>query len=124
VACTYIGTKFAHRTPPGTIVLRCFLGGADDAAVLQEPDDQIIAGVLDELRGIVNLAARPKFIRIFRWPRSMAQYTVGHHSRTAELHARLPGGLHVAGNAYSGIGIPDCIRMGKQAAAKIAQNRP
>jgi oxygen-dependent protoporphyrinogen oxidase len=51
----------------------------------------------------------------------MAQYTVGHPQRLAEIQARTPaaGGLHLAGNAYEGIGVPDCIRMGKQAAARI-----
>ena len=51
----------------------------------------------------------------------MAQYTVGHPAREAELEARVAEipGLHVAGNAYQGIGIPDCIRMGKAAAGRI-----
>jgi oxygen-dependent protoporphyrinogen oxidase len=120
IACTYVGTKFPHRTPPGTVVLRCFLGGADDAAILHESDERVIAGLLDELKEIVGLVARPRFTRISRWPRSMAQYLVGHEERIAELEARLPAGLHVAGNAYHGIGIPDCIRMGKRAAEQIA----
>jgi oxygen-dependent protoporphyrinogen oxidase len=123
VACTYTGTKFPHRVPPGSIVLRCFLGGAEDAAVLEESDGAIAAAVLEELREIVALAARPRFVRISRWPRSMAQYTVGHGERIAELERRLPAGLHVAGNAYHGIGIPDCIRMGKAAAEAIAAAR-
>jgi oxygen-dependent protoporphyrinogen oxidase len=67
------------------------------------------------------VTAPPRFTRIARWPRSMAQYTVGHPTREAELEGRLTQipGLHVAGNAYQGIGIPDCIRMGKAAAEKI-----
>jgi oxygen-dependent protoporphyrinogen oxidase len=106
--------------PPGTIVLRCFLGGSEDAAVLDESDDAIVASVLEELREIAGLRAAPRFTRISRWPRSMAQYTPGHDARVAELEQRLPPGLHVAGNAYRGIGIPDCIRMGKAAAEAIA----
>jgi oxygen-dependent protoporphyrinogen oxidase len=67
------------------------------------------------------VTAQPKFTRIARWPRSMAQYTVGHTVRQAELEARLAEipGLYVAGNAYRGIGIPDCIRMGRAAAEQI-----
>jgi oxygen-dependent protoporphyrinogen oxidase len=120
VACTYTGTKFPHRVPPGTIVLRCFLGGAADAAVLDESDEAVSGSVLEELRGIVGLRAEPRFTRISRWPRSMAQYTPGHQARIDELERLLPTGLHVAGNAYRGIGIPDCIRMGKAAAVRIA----
>jgi oxygen-dependent protoporphyrinogen oxidase len=55
----------------------------------------------------------------------MAQYTVGHQNRVAQIEARLrqTPGLHLAGNAYYGIGIPDCIRMGKQAAERITARR-
>jgi oxygen-dependent protoporphyrinogen oxidase len=121
VACTWIGTKFPNRVPEGKVVARCFLGGMEDAGVLQESDDVIIAAVLAELREIAGVTAPARFTRISRWPRSMAQYTVGHPAREAELEARVAQipGLHVAGNAYQGIGIPDCIRMGKAAAQKI-----
>ena len=123
VACTWVGTKFPHRAPAGTTMLRCFLGGMDDAAILGESDDAVTAAVLGELHEIVGFRAEPLFRRIFRWPRSMAQYTVGHPRRLAEIEARAAAipGLHLAGNAYQGIGIPDCIRMGKQAAETIAK---
>ena len=121
VACTWVGTKFSHRVPEGKVVARCFLGGMEDAGVLSEKDDAIQAEVLDELREIAGVTAPARFTRIARWPRSMAQYTVGHPAREAELEARVAQipGLHIAGNAYQGIGIPDCIRMGKTAAGKI-----
>jgi len=53
----------------------------------------------------------------------MAQYTVGHPARLAEIEARAAAiaGFQLAGNAYTGIGIPDCIRMGKQAAETISK---
>lgn len=122
VACTWVGTKFSHRVPEGQAVLRCFLGGAADEAILGESDETILATVLDELRQIMGITARPAFHRIARWPKSMAQYTVGHESRVKQIESRVAAtpGLHLAGNAYYGIGIPDCIRMGRQAAAGIA----
>jgi oxygen-dependent protoporphyrinogen oxidase len=121
VACTWVGTKFSYRVPEGKVVARCFLGGMDDAGVLGESDDAVTAAVTQELREIAGVTARPRFTRIARWPRSMAQYTVGHPAREAELEARLAQipGLYLAGNAYQGIGIPDCIRMGRAAAARI-----
>jgi oxygen-dependent protoporphyrinogen oxidase len=123
VACTWVGTKFSHRVPEGKIVARCFLGGAGDAAALDEPDDAIVAAVVDELREIAGVTERPRFTRIARWPRSMAQYTVGHPRRLAEIESRAAAipGLYLAGNAYTGIGIPDCIRMGRAAAESILQ---
>ncbi len=121
VACTWVGTKFSYRVPEGKVVARCFLGGMADAGVLAESDEAVIAAVTEELREIAGVTAPPRFTRIARWPRSMAQYTVGHPARQAELEARLAQipGLYVAGNAYQGIGIPDCIRMGRAAAEKI-----
>ena len=124
VACTWVGTKFSYRVPDGKIVARCFLGGMEDAGVLAESDDAIIAAVTSELREIAGIAARPHFTRISRWPRSMAQYTVGHPQRLAELQARAAAipGLYLAGNAYTGIGVPDCIRMGKSAAEAVLKD--
>jgi oxygen-dependent protoporphyrinogen oxidase len=121
VACTWVGTKFPNRVPEGKVVARCFLGGMEDAGVLNESDETVTAAVIDELRDIAGVTAHPRFTRIFRWPKSMAQYTVGHPGRVAEVESRVAAlaGLHVAGNAYQGIGIPDCIRMGKAAAEKI-----
>ena len=123
VACTWVGTKFSHRVPSGTTLLRCFLGGMDDGAILSESDDAIISAVVNELHDIVGFRAAPAFSRIYRWPRSMAQYTVGHPARLAEIEARAAAipGFQLAGNAYTGIGIPDCIRMGRQAAESISK---
>ncbi len=121
IACTWIGTKFSHRVPDGKIVARCFLGGMEDAGVLGESDESIVSAVTAELGEIAGIAARPRFTRISRWPRSMAQYVVGHRARQTEVEARVAAipGLHLAGNAYYGIGIPDCIRLGRAAAEKI-----
>ncbi len=122
VACTWVGTKFSHRVPDHLAVLRCFLGGTDDSA-LAVSDERILRSLAQELRDLMGVAAQPAFHRISRWPRSMAQYTVGHADRVARLESilrRIPG-LYLAGNAYHGIGVPDCIRMGRQAGRLIAK---
>jgi oxygen-dependent protoporphyrinogen oxidase len=118
LGCTWVGTKFPYRVPEDKIVARCFLGGMEDAGVLAESDDAVVATVLRELQEIAGVTAPPRFTRVSRWPRSMAQYPVGHPERLAEMEARTRAiaGLYLAGNAYQGIGIPDCIRMGRQAA--------
>jgi len=120
-ACTYVGTKFLGRVPEDRIVLRCFFGGIGDAAILNESDDSLIAIAQDELRRMVGLTAAPVAHEIARWPQSMAQYTVGHAKRVEEIRARAAAipGLHLAGNAYEGIGIPDCVRTGRAAAKRI-----
>jgi oxygen-dependent protoporphyrinogen oxidase len=120
-ACTFAGTKFPHRAPPDRIILRCFFGGVGDEAILHEPDESVIAIARDELQRILHLTAFPIFHTVNRWPRSMAQYTVGHITRIREIKDRAAAipGLHLAGNAYDGIGIPDCVRTGRMAARQI-----
>lgn len=117
-ACTFVGAKFPCRVPDSHVVLRCFLGGAGQEAVLDRTDADLVETVQEELRGLLGWRAEPAFVRISRWRRSMAQYEVGHTARIARIEARLTTlpGLSLAGNAYSGIGIPDCIRTGRAAA--------
>jgi len=118
LACTYVGTKFPHRVPDGKLSLRCFFGGASDEAAVGESDETLIAAAGEELRRIIGLTAAPVYTAVSRWPRSMAQYTVGHAVRLKEIETRAAAipGLYLAGNAYTGIGIPDCIRTGRAAA--------
>jgi oxygen-dependent protoporphyrinogen oxidase len=116
-ACTWVGNKFSHRVPDDMVVLRCFMGG--DA--LKVDDESLVESAIAELHRIMGLEARPVFHSIARWPNAMAQYTVGHEKRLTELESILQNvpGLHLAGNAYRGIGLPDCVKLGKEAASKI-----
>jgi oxygen-dependent protoporphyrinogen oxidase len=116
--CTWVGNKFDYRVPANMVVLRCFLGA--DAMPLS--DEAVVDAARAELRSIMGLEAEPVFHNVARWPNSMAQYTVGHEKRIArieELVRRIPG-LYLAGNAYHGIGIPVCVRMGQEAATQIS----
>jgi oxygen-dependent protoporphyrinogen oxidase len=77
--------------------------------------------VREELRQILGLTADPLFTRVYKWKRAMAQYAVGHLElleRIEHLRRQLPG-LALAGNAYRGIGVPDCIRSGQEAAGQV-----
>lgn len=120
-AATFVGTKFPFRAPENRIILRVFMGGTSDEAILSESDENVIAIAREELRSILKLTTAPLTQFISRWPRSMAQYTVGHSKRIAEIKTRTAAipGLHLAGNGYDGIGLPDCIRTGRAAAKKI-----
>lgn len=121
LACTFMGTKFPYRVPEDKLSLRCFFGGRADADVLNETDEGMVQGAREELRRIIGLTAAPIHTIVSRWPQSMAQYTVGHADRLREIEQRTVAlrGIYLAGNAYTGIGIPDCIRMGRAAAGKI-----
>ncbi len=126
LACTFVHNKFPHRAPEDKGILRCFLGGARDEAVLALNDDEMLETVRRELRDLVKLEAPPIFARVYRWREAMAQYEPGHIARVAQIEKRVAEipGLALAGNAYHGIGVPDCIRSGSEAANKVAQLIP
>jgi protoporphyrinogen/coproporphyrinogen III oxidase len=108
-AGTWVNNKFDGRAPEDKILIRLFTTGAK-------------ADWRGEIREKLGITAEPLFVRESVWPHSMPQYNVGHGEKVRiieEMVRDLPG-LHLVGNAYSGIGIPDCIRMGKQVAARIA----
>jgi oxygen-dependent protoporphyrinogen oxidase len=121
LAATFVHNKFPHRAPADRAVIRCFLGGSKDEAVLKMSDDEILTLVQSELRQILGVSVQPLVCRVHRWKHAMAQYGLGHTARVARIGEQLAGisGLALAGNAYSGIGVPDCVRSGSEAAAKI-----
>ena len=123
LACTFVHNKFPHRAPPKKGILRCFLGGARDEAVLNLTDEEIVDTVRAELKETVKLEPRPMFERVYRWRGAMAQYESGHIARIARIENRVKEipGLELAGNAYHGIGVPDCIREGTNAANALLQ---
>jgi protoporphyrinogen/coproporphyrinogen III oxidase len=127
LACTFVQRKFLGRTPPGKAVFRAFLGGIRNESLMTEPDEALVAVVRRELSEIlgdkaVSASVEPEYTQVTRWRRAMAQYSVGHQDRIARIssHAATLPGLRLVGNAYDGIGIPDCIRLGRKAAKELA----
>jgi protoporphyrinogen/coproporphyrinogen III oxidase len=121
LAATFVHNKFPHRAPENRALLRCFFAGNNAEAVWSMTDDQIVGVVRNELQQILGLRAQPLFARVYKWKSAMAQYGVGHLERLERierLRERLPG-LALAGNAYKGIGVPDCVRSGRDAAMKL-----
>jgi oxygen-dependent protoporphyrinogen oxidase len=132
LASTFVHNKFPHRAPADRALLRCFVGGSRDEPVLDLPEAEILRIVGGELRQILGITAEPRFARVYRWRAAMAQYAVGHLDRLERiegLRRRLPG-LCLAGNGYRGIGVPDCVRSGQEAADQalaavgLAQSHP
>ena len=121
LACTFVHNKFPHRAPPNKGLLRCFLGGARDEAVLSLSDDELLDAVRQELKRFIKLDVNPIFARVYRWRGAMAQYESGHIARVDRIEKRMRdmAGLALAGNAFHGIGVPDCVRSGQQAAETI-----
>jgi oxygen-dependent protoporphyrinogen oxidase len=122
MACTWTSTKFEGRAPGANVLLRCFLGGPRNQALVDLPDAELVRLARDELRGIMSVKAEPVLARLYRWPQANPQYDVGHLERVGHIESLatdLPG-LYLTGSAYRGVGIPDCIEQGQVTAQAVA----
>jgi oxygen-dependent protoporphyrinogen oxidase len=118
IACTFSSVKYPGRAPDGYALLRVFMGGALNESLLAADDASLVATAGAELHSLLGVAAEPRFTRVARYPRAMPQYHVGHLARVEAIEravARHPG-LRLAGGAYHGVGIADCVRSGEEAA--------
>jgi protoporphyrinogen/coproporphyrinogen III oxidase len=121
IAGSFSSLKFEERAPSGSTLVRAFVGGVLQNEMMALPDEEIVRAVRDEFRALLGVTAVPGIVAIQRWPDSMPQYEVGHLDRVGEIEhavARLPRFV-LAGAAYRGVGIPDCVRSGEDAAQTI-----
>jgi oxygen-dependent protoporphyrinogen oxidase len=121
IACTFSHVKFPGRAQSGQALLRAFVGGALQPEMFALEESEMVRQVERDLRGLLWIDETPLFAEVSKWEKSMPQYEVGHLDRLAAIEtqlAQLPN-LALAGNAYRGAGIPDCIRSGETAAEKL-----
>jgi oxygen-dependent protoporphyrinogen oxidase len=121
MACTFSSLKYPGRAPPGHVLLRAFIGGSLQPELLEQDNSTMENNVRDELSRLLGVTAEPLISRVWRHPDSMPQYNVGHQARIERIEmqlAKLPG-LALAGSAYHGVGISDCVRTGEEAAEKL-----
>lgn len=123
IACTFSSVKFSGRAPDNHVLLRAFAGGALQPEMFALEESEMVAHVESDLRELLGITAKPLFTEAMKWTKSMPQYEVGHLDRIAAIEntvRELPS-LTLAGNAYRGAGIPDCIRSGETAAEEIIE---
>lgn len=120
-ACTLCHQKYPGRAPEGTMLVRAFLGGEEQAAVLGWDDARLVSAVREEIEPLLRIRSEPLFVRVFRYPETMPLYALGHTERVDRIERILDAhaGLALAGNSYRGVGIPDCIHAGQRAAERI-----
>jgi len=121
LACTFSSVKYPGRAPKGQVLLRAFFGGSLSSKEADLPSPQLAALAHSECAALLGIRGEPEFSWVWRTRVAMAQYGVGHVDRVRAIRERekaLPG-LRLAGNAYEGIGVPDCIRSGEAAADSL-----
>jgi oxygen-dependent protoporphyrinogen oxidase len=120
LAVSFSSSKFPGRAPAGCVLMRVFLGGALDPEVLDRDDDGLVALACEEVAVLVGARGQPRLVQVARWAGAMPQYHVGHLARIERIERALAAhpGLALAGNAYTGVGIPQVIASGQAAAAR------
>ena len=120
MASTWTSVKFNHRAPKDAVLLRAFVGGANNEALVNLDDDMMLRMVREELRDIMGVEGDPLLTKIYRWEKSMPQYLVGHLEKVAQIEERtnLQPGLFLTGCAYKGIGISDSVHDAEITAEK------
>ena len=121
IACTFSSVKFPGRAPENHVLLRAFVGGALQPDMFALNESEMLDRVEKDLRELLAIKSEPLFAEVSKWENSMPQYEVGHLDRVAAIENELAQSpnLQLAGNAYRGAGIPDCIRSGETAAEKL-----
>jgi oxygen-dependent protoporphyrinogen oxidase len=123
-AATWVNIKFPSRIPAHLAALRGFIVGSEAASLLDVPDSNIVDLVRQDFSRWMGITATPLFTTVHRWPHSMPQYVVGHQRRRKEIARLLEEypGLFLTGNAYDGVGIPDCLRGVQETAKRISES--
>jgi oxygen-dependent protoporphyrinogen oxidase len=124
MACTFSSLKYPGRAPEGYVLVRAFAGGSLQPDLFRDDNATIVKNVRAELASLLGVTAQPFFSRLWRHPLSMPQYLVGHDARIRRIKTALDGfpTLALAGSAYHGVGISDCVRSGEEAAEKIVDH--
>ena len=123
IAASFSSMKFPDRAPKGQLLVRVFLGGAVQPEQMLLNDERLIAIAHEQMQQMLGFRAKPLTTNLVRWNEKMPQYHIGHGQVVGRIEAavaQLPG-LELAGNAYHGVGIPQCIRSGEEAARKVIE---
>lgn len=121
MACTFSSLKYPGRAPEGHVLLRAFIGGSLQPDLLNVNDASMERNVRAEIASLLGVEAEPLLVRVHRYPNSMPQYHIGHQARIQRIESKLDNysNLALAGSAYHGVGVSDCVRTGEEAAERI-----
>jgi oxygen-dependent protoporphyrinogen oxidase len=116
---TFTSSKWNYRAPTDHVLLRIFFGGTRTRKTLQLDDNDLLSVIRAELQSIFGISVPPLFHRIYRWEEGYPQYNLGHLEHVTKAEAALPSGIFITGSAYHGVGVPDCVRQGREVAQTV-----
>jgi oxygen-dependent protoporphyrinogen oxidase len=117
----WTSSLFAGRAPDDAVQLRVIAGGTLDAELASLGDVEALAAVRRDLRVTMGITAEPTAVRRLAFRRALPQYELGHGERVARAMKAVAGlaGLALAGNAYYGVGVNDCVRDADRVADEV-----
>lgn len=123
LAVTLSSAKWPDRAPEGRVLLRGFIGGPHNQHLLEATDEELIETIRSQFVELLGMRpdVQPVYADVYRWEGGMPQYTLGHLDRVDEIERRTAevSGLGLAGGAFRGVGVPNCIESGERAVTKV-----
>ncbi len=116
----FTSSLFAERAPDGKVLLRVLLGGHRQPNICEVSEEDVLRTVRRDLEITLGITAQPEFVQDIRWPKGIAQYSLGHRARVDDIMSSLPDTLHLTGNSYYGVSVNDTISQAKALAELIA----
>lgn len=118
----FSSTLWPHTVPDGKVMLRTVVGGGRQGELVGLPDLDLIEIVRSELAELLGVHGQPVFEHVVKWEKGIPEYQVGHAGRVRSLQASLEGtGLWLAGNAWDGIGVGECVAAAIPRAGRILE---
>jgi oxygen-dependent protoporphyrinogen oxidase len=95
--------------------------GSGDANLTEMSDDLPVQQVEAENAAVLAITGAPVDRMMWKYPRALPQYNVGHTDRIKQIRAALRDfpGLFLAGNYLAGRSIGDCVASGFHAADQL-----
>lgn len=121
ISASFSSVKYPGRAPDGQVLIRVFVGGPTLSDLSQLSDEELLSIAVSELGLLLKIHGQPIMDHLVRHHPAMPRYELGHCDKVQAIEqrtAQLPR-LEVAGNAYHGVGIPNCIQSGEQAAERV-----
>lgn len=121
-ACTWTTKKWPFTTPDGKVLIRAYIGKPGDTVVQDHTDEEIVSIVRRDLSQMMKFKGDPEFSIVNRLPKSMPQYKVGHIDKIKDIQTHVKKtypNLRITGASFEAVGLPDCIRQGKDAVEEL-----
>ena len=122
LAISLASEKYEGRCPPDLVLVRVFMGGAIRPELMDKSDDELLGLARKEVKELLGASSLPRWQTLVRWNEAMPQYMVGHPQLVVSIRQTLQDdkSLRLVGNAFDGVGIPQCVRLARQTAEHFA----